>query len=131
MSNTHLITLTETEQFFYDHAGFSYNPETETHTSGKARGAVQLAAAEKWGKLHGWTVEWNIDPDADTTPTDEYFVSGAPHWYALLRNKDDEIIGSLGSVDLGYADGSETGPKDPANDPYARVVAAELMMEAL
>ena len=34
------------QQFFYDHAGFSYNPATETRDQGKIRSASDLARAE-------------------------------------------------------------------------------------
>lgn len=42
------MQLTKQEQFFYDHGGISYNPDTETQDQGHERNARELAAAETW-----------------------------------------------------------------------------------
>lgn len=124
MSVTHKITLTDSEQFFYDHAGCSFDPSRETASSGLTRNAILLASAEEHAKREGWDVEWDIDPEADIIPTANYFVSGAEQWTATLRNLDGEPLANLCGIDLGHNAVPET-------DPYARVIAAELATEAI
>jgi hypothetical protein len=131
MTNTHLITLTTDEQFFYDNAGYSYAYGKESRSSGATRNALLLAQAEKEAKRKGWHVEWSVDQEADITPTDNYFVSGAEHWEALLFDADGKLLASLGSIDLGYAYGNSGEPAYPDTTAYARVVKAELAREAL
>jgi hypothetical protein len=131
MSATHLVTLTEDEQFFYDNAGYSYDLAREKKTSGRTRSAVQLAMAERIARQRNWRYEWDIDPDAEITQGDGYYVTGAEQWMVILFNCDDLILGSLGSIDLGYAHGNSGDPKWYADDPYHRVVQAELALQAL
>lgn len=131
MTSTHLVTLTEDEQFFYDNAGYSYDYDRENKTSGKTRTAILLAMAEREARRRNWLYEWSIDDDAEITPADGYYVSGAEHWKVLLRDADRTVLGSLGSIDLGFAHGNSGEPKRPENDPYHRVVQAELASEAL
>jgi hypothetical protein len=130
MTNTHLVTLTDDEQFFYDHAGYSYRQD-EKPSSGKTRGAILRAMAEREARRHNWVYSWEIDTDADLTPTDTCFVSGAVHWRVCLRDINGVLLGALGSIDLGFAHGNSGEPKQPENDPYHRVVQAELALDAL
>jgi hypothetical protein len=133
MGNTHKIVLTDDEQFFYDHAGCSRAMD-EPAWSGRARVAVLLAEAEATAKRKGWEITWEIDFDADTEPSDSYFVSGAPHWQASLWAHEDGVpvhLAGLGSIDLGFAGGSTTEPASPWHNAYARVVEAELASEAM
>jgi len=130
MTNTHLVTLTEDEQFFYDHAGYSHRPDEEP-SSGRTRGAILLAMAEREARHRNWVYSWWIDADADITPTDTYSVSGAEHWGVTLCDVNGVILGSLWSIDLGFAHGNHGEPKQPEDDPYHRVVQAELALEAL
>jgi hypothetical protein len=131
VTSTHLVTLTDAEQFFYDHAGYSYDPEREKRTSGKTRTAILLANAERKARRRNWLYEWSIDPNAEITPGDGYYVSGAAHWTVILRDIDGVTLGTLGSIDLGFAHGDCGEPKQPENDPYHRVVQAELAFEAI
>lgn len=126
----HRIQFTEAEEFFYRHAGYSHAPDEPAY-SGRARGAIGLAGAEAAAHRKGWHAEWEIDTDADTVPTDSYFVSGAAYWVCVLRDADDEIIGATGSVDLGFASGNSGEPADPDGHPCARVIEAELAFEAM
>jgi hypothetical protein len=127
------VTLTEQEQFFYDHAGWSYNPAAETPEHGRAAGAVLLARAETGlRRAPGTHVTWEPDPDADNEPADGYYVSGHPQWQAALvryaperpdANGDGNVIlASLGGIDLG---------DDGLYSAYRRVIEAELALEAL
>ena len=95
--------MTPAEQFFFDNAGYSYNPETETPEQGRTRCAQRLAAVEEEADRRGWWVEWADDGEED----------GAPRWCALLRDSGSAVLGSLGGIDV-------------CAGPYARVVAAEL-----
>jgi|SRR6516165_3357603 hypothetical protein len=126
----HIIRFTAAEQFFYEHAGYRRDPD-EPPYSGRARCAILLADAEATAKRKGWTTVWDIDPDAEIVPSDSYFVSGAAHWQAALIDADENVLASLCSIDLGFADGTDGDPKWPSDDPYSRVVAAELAAEAL
>jgi hypothetical protein len=120
------VQLTEAEQFFYEHAGYSHALD-ESAESGRARAAILLAFAEHESESRGWYVNWSIDQDADTTPTANYYVSGNPQWEAVLYDAERRHLASLCGIDFAV-DYSGT---DPSADPYARVVAVELAQEAL
>lgn len=112
-------TLTETEQFFYDHAGTSYNPTIETQEEGRIRGARDLAAAEARVKAG----PYYVDHSPDDEPWDGDVPYDGPLWnvdlYSVSDTDSPTLLGSLGSV------ACEEG------DPYMRVVAAELALEHL
>jgi len=113
------IELSEAERFFYEHAGYSYDPESETPEHGRMRGAVLLAEAEKSAARLGADVTWEDEPE----PYDGDDGYEGPCYCAVLRNSASEVIASLGMV--AFASGT------PDGEPYARVVAAELALEAL
>lgn len=125
---THKIVFTEAEQFFYDHAGWGHKPD-EPAWSGRTRCAVLLADAEAALERSDAHVTWELDPDADNEPAEGYYVSGCPQWQAALVRDNGaggtEWLASLGGVDFGRE--YDVTPED---DPYARVVAAELASEA-
>ncbi len=100
--------MTPAEQFFFDNAGYSYDPEAETPEQGRAKCAQRLAAAEEEADRRGWWVEWTDDGEED----------GAPRWCALLRDSGSAVLNSLGGIDV-------------CAGPYARVVAAELAADEL
>jgi hypothetical protein len=131
----HTVRLSPAEQFFFDNAGFSCDLAHESAISGQTRGAILLAAAEDTAKRKRWTVEWSIDPDAETTPGPGYFVSGAPHWMATLWSADPgegdaDVLASLGSIDFGFDTGGHAIQPGPGT-PYARVIEAEMALEAI
>ncbi len=95
--------MTPAEQFFFDNAGYNYDPKAETPAQGRTRCAQRLAAAEEEADRRGWWVEWADDGGED----------GAPRWRALLRDSGSAVLGSLGGNDV-------------CDGPCARVVAAEL-----
>lgn len=114
--------VSEGERFFYDHAGWSYDPKTETAEEGRWRSARDLRSAEVHAEREGWYVEWESDPDGDYMDADTEWADW-PHYQATLYDQDGNILTSLCGVM--FADrGDET------SDPYARVVAAELAEEA-
>lgn len=112
--------MNKDEQFFYDNAGYSYNPMKETPEQGRERCAAHLASAEQMAHEQDCTYQWYID-DLDS----RQFSSKRPYyklWYCLMRDADRKVIGSLSGVDFGR-------DKEPWGDPYRRVVEAELASE--
>lgn len=111
------------EQFFYEHAGWSYDPKTETKEQGRRRGARLLAKVERWASQTGVSYEWdqdgltNRDFQEITNENPEYYL-----WRVLARDADGAVIGSLCGVDFGK-DGQ------PWGNPYRRVVEAEISLE--
>lgn len=115
--------LSEAEAFFYENAGYAYDPATETPEQGRVRGARALAQAEIWLTEHDLEVQWEDDPDGqDFDRGTEY--ADLPHYAATLEDDNGTVLSSLSGVM--FADGGE-----PWGDPYARVVAAELALEAM
>lgn len=115
--------MTKAERFFYDNAGISYHPSTETMEQGRQRTARELASAEAEARDEGISFDWDHDPDMDSST----FFSGElvwPLWVCRMYNADGEIIGYIGGVDFGI-DGS------PWNNAYKRVVEAELALDVV
>lgn len=110
-------------QFFLRHAGFSYDPKTETADAGRRRNARDLANAERRASAAGMSFGWSIDPDIDSSE----WCDDPPaydQWVCVCRDAVGDSVASLGGIDFGR-DGS------PYSDPYRRVVEAELAREAL
>lgn len=114
MSATHAAAF----RFFYDNAGHSQMPG-ETERQGRTRGAIRLLLAEAALKSGPYFISLEADPegwDADV-PWD------GPVWIVSLwhvRNTDKPVLmDSVGGV----------GANE--DDPYLRVVAAELAAEKL
>lgn len=115
--------LCASEKFFFEWAGWGYNPATETPQKGREDGAYKLAAAEGHASQQGWSFEWSVDPDVDSSS----FSKKRPRWalwQCLCRNENGEPLSSLGGVDFGP-------DKEPWGDPYRRVVQAELALEGM
>lgn len=108
--------LTEAEQFFYDHAPYSYDPKAESAGQGRERMARGLAEAE--GKLKAGPYFTDYEPDPARWDGD--MPNDGPLWivrlWSVKDSTDAELIGSIGSV------ACEEG------SPYFRVVAAELAL---
>jgi hypothetical protein len=112
-------------QFFYKHAGYSYDPKKETPRQGRLRCARQLAKAEHYAFEHDWTYSWQDDScigaDCGETATcDHPCCQGTEHvceWCALV-DADGKQLASLGSI------------CEPSSE-YRRVVRAELALEAM
>lgn len=109
-------------EFFYENAGFSFDPQTETAEEGKRRCANELAEAERWASDAGLSFAWAVDPDVNSSDhsdePDPYSL-----WECVARDMNGDTVASLGAIDFGR-DG------DPWDDPYRRVVEAELAVEA-
>lgn len=110
--------LTAAERFFYEHAGYSYDPKTETAEDGRVRCARELAIAER--KLIEGPYQIHVEPSEFPWDGDEPY--DGPLWDMTLYrlgeySTDDEIIGSLCCI------------AEEEDGPYLRVVAAELADE--
>lgn len=105
-------------KFFYQHAGYSYDPLNETQEQGRVRCAQDLAAAEGIGRNAGLSFEWIVDPNTDSRD----FSNARPAWELWLCSMYDaegNFVDCLGGVDFGR-NGS------PHGNDYRRVVEAEL-----
>src|SRR5262252_659469 len=111
------MTNNKPEKFFYDHAGWSYNPATETPEEGRTRGAVSLAAAEAWARAQGLWFKWIRNYWDEWDGAEPY---DGPIWDCVALNEDGEPVASLAMIAMENID----------SDPYRRVVEAELAEEA-
>lgn len=116
--------MTQTEQFFYDNAGFSYDPKKETEAEGKLRCAQALAEAEDYGKRHGFVFQWEADQDGcigcECGSEDCHCCTGEAHEVlcCVLRDEDGTVLASLGAI------------CEPTRE-YGRVIEAELALEGM
>jgi hypothetical protein len=102
--------------FFYEHAGYSFNPATETREQGRKRCARQLAVAEHNRIAGPYFI--SIEPDPEPYEGDESY--DGPLWVVSLYRVDDRVEPEcLASCSVVCDEG----------DPYLRVVAAELAVE--
>ena len=114
--------MDKVEAFFYEHAGYSYGPG-ETPEQGRERCAKALAAAERRASEEGWSFQWEVDQHSDSSDwCDEQPAYSV--WDCVARDVAGEVRASLGAIDFG-CDG------EPWDDPYRRVVEAELALEGL
>lgn len=115
--------LTTNEYFFYENAGYSYDPKTESDEAGRLRCAKEMAADEaKVAQLIdglGWHYEWDWDECPDLSWMSEEEQS-EPHEVLCCRlaDADDNTLASC------------CGITDPDSN-YRRVMEAELAGEAL
>lgn len=110
------------EQFFFDNAAYSYNPDTQTREQGQLACAQSLAVAELDAKAAGIWFEWRQDDEDSSSFSDELPV--CPLWHCNARNANGEVIASLGGVDLG-----EQTPYTSPRPPYCRVIEAEIALD--
>lgn len=118
------MALGPNQKFFYKHAGFSYNPATQTKRQGRERTARLLAQAEKDARRLGIYFDWEVDMDGCIGCTcggaDCSCCTGVPH----------ETLGCVARASDGEALASLWGICEPTRE-YKRVVEAELALEAL
>jgi hypothetical protein len=119
-------------EFFYTYAGWSHDPKTETAEQGRRRCALGLADAELHALKRGWWVATEDDPDVMEDDVDSVgmvqrgeavnlsmLLYGPPDGAGTLADAEPVVLGALGGIVVASAD-----------DPYLRVVAAELASEA-
>jgi hypothetical protein len=109
----------EALRFFMDHAGYSYDPATETPFQGRWRTAKALTDAERRLKAG----PFYVTTEPDDMPWDADVPWDGPVLVVTLWSVDGSdtptMLGSLSGI------GAYEG------DPYLRVVAAELADEYL
>lgn len=115
--------LTKAQQFFYDNAGYSYDPATETQEEGHIKCAIALAKAEEQAAEEGFSFRWELDPYIDSS---DFNDDGPPYalWECIAYNPQGIVIVVLGAVDFG----KEVAPWE---SPYRRVIEAELSLGAI
>lgn len=110
-------------QFFYRHAGWGYDPATETPKVGRMRGARRLATAEREAASMGCTAEWAADSEGcsgcECGSAECDCCSGADHVteYCVLNDERGNPLASLSGI-------------CGATREYRRVVAAQLALES-
>jgi hypothetical protein len=111
-------------QFFYDHAGWSYDPASETSEQGRERCAEALANAEQVARVQGWTFAVEDDPEPvmeDDAGSVELVESGEyVNLMVTMYAENGDVLGSLGGIVV-----------ESEDDPYIRAVKATLADEAL
>jgi hypothetical protein len=122
-----MATTNATKQaikFFAKHAGFSFDPKTQTAKQGKAKCARSLARGERVAAKLGYTFEWEFDQDGcigcDCGSDMCACSNGEPHEVlsCIARDADGKFIGSMGSI------------CKPSRE-YRRVIEAALASEGL
>ena len=117
-------TLSPAEVFFYENAGYSHDPKTETAEQGRIRCAKDLAKAEAEAERLEWSYEWPWDDSGCSgcdCGSDECDCSAGRSHETLgcvLKDADGNVLESLWGI------------CNPSRS-YARVVEAELASEAL
>lgn len=116
-------TKTSPVSFFFENAGYSYDPATESPDDGRRRCAESLATAEREAHEGGFFYRWSIDELTDSSDFDDDPESWQL-WQCAMYNADGRIVNSLHGIDFGR-DG------EPWGDNYRRVVEAELAVDGL
>jgi hypothetical protein len=123
------------EEFFYEHAGYVYDPKTQTAEEGRRATAKALANAEQWAWDNNYEFEWEREIRLATRTVElaveawSEFLDGTgidPEDVSdivsvVMRTEDGEGVESLGAIIEGY--------DNEYNRNYRRVVEAELALE--
>lgn len=104
-------------QFFLKHAGYSYDPKTETPQQGRIKCARALAKVEREARNASFCYSWSVDEQSSQE-------EGYTQWQCAMFNSDGRIVNSLHGIDFGQ-DGN------PWSDSYRRVVEAELAIDGM
>jgi hypothetical protein len=123
-------TLTRDELFFYEHAGYSYDPKTESADEGRVRCAREMAKAEAFVKGQEYEYEWDWDESGcngcDCDSPDCKCSTGEEHetlCVSLFNPRDRETDKYATLVSLSGICGADA--------KYRRVIEAELALEAM
>lgn len=96
--------LTKQEQFFYDNAGYSHTPATETQEQGHIRSAREYAAAETWAIDNGYYFDWMNDANGcngcDCGQDDCACATGEGHdtYGCIMRSDENQHLQSLWGI---------------------------------
>ena len=104
--------------FFLHHAGYSYDPKTQTKQQGRAACARRLAKAERGARALGYTFEWRDDWSVGdhVKEFDCYTEQPSTCETCLMLGSNGKVVRSLGCI-------------DGATREYRRVIEAELALE--
>lgn len=117
-----MTRLSDAETFFYDNAGYSYDPATETREEGRRRCAREMANDEEWLRnSDDVRSQWGDDDSGDHS----YLQQDEFRGYQVTTCEFCSILDETGSVI--YA---SLGCIDDADDNYRRVIESELAGEA-
>lgn len=120
--------MTKQEQFFYDNAGYTRNPKTQTEQQARAHSARLLARAETWARDEGYRYNWEIEsesaesvygtacPNADCNDPhcmSTHYDPTADFYVCIIEDKDGNAVDSLGMIEA------------PTRE-YRRVIEADL-----
>src|SRR4249920_3521828 len=86
-------------QFFFENAGYSYDPKTETEAGARERGAHALAKAERDALDMGCSFQWHQDNIDSSDFSDEEPAWAL--WVCLMHDASGKVVQSLGGVDFG------------------------------
>ena len=117
-----VLQETAAVRFFYDHAGWSYHPDTETPHEGRLRGARALAKAERWAQEAGISFYWDFDTEGDEPEPGYVFMRCDAYTDGLVDGGGPQVVTSIGGIDE---------REDQPNLDYRRVIEAELALEAM
>jgi hypothetical protein len=106
--------LTATQAWFFAHAGYGYNPLTETAAQGKTRCAIEYAAAEDFyiAAHREGNAETRVEFDAESSEED----GGARFGIRVFIHGNEASLWGIDGVCM---------------DGYGRVVRAELALELM
>lgn len=96
--------------FFFEHAGYGYNPATQGEIAGRVECALTLVQAEHHANESECRFGWGAD------------YENPQEWCCYLTDEAGNVLQSLCGIDFG--DGEL-----PDGKPYKRVVEAELALE--
>lgn len=112
--------MNQAEQFFYEHAGYSWDPKKETMEDGRRKSAKDLADAEYRAYSEGYTFDWEVDPTINSSDFDDVSPPYAL-WVCTLRDPGGDAVESLSGIDF--------GPDGLPGCTYGREVCAGLAYE--
>ena len=121
MAKRYQTAMTPEERFFWKHAGYSYDPKTETKAEGRRRCAVEMAEAESIAQRLQWEFECEYDADPDLS------------WMSDEEREQEHEVLCCRIVDpknRRYSLASLCGITDPDAN-YRRVIEAELACEVI
>jgi hypothetical protein len=110
--------LSPDELFFFENAGWSYDPKKESAQVGRMSCARDLAKAEKIAEQLGWEVEWEWDNDIDDSWMSPEEQAKDHEWLCARLMDGNTVLEALGGI-------------VDADANYRRVIEAELAAEAL
>lgn len=130
------MNTNEMVAYYFEYAGYSWNPATQSEFAGRLIGAQKLARAVQWfNSLPDGSLEFEWDYDDLTSEEFSDEEPFYPLWTCILwdyrrvtiRKKGKRVAAaSLGGIDLGR-DGE---PRDEEGH-YSLTVEAELILQAM